>query len=69
MSKFNPFAINQLRSLSRRDFIRKSGGCAALSSTAVLGQLLNLQMTSSVMAQFPFPGNWPKAARKEMTGA
>ena len=21
------------------------------------------------MAQFPFPGNWPKAARKEMTGA
>lgn len=36
---------------SRRNFMKMSGGCAALSSTSVLSQMLNLQMTGSVMAQ------------------
>lgn len=36
---------------SRRNFMKLSGGCAALSSTSILSQMLNLQMTSSVMAQ------------------
>lgn len=36
--------------LNRRDFIRKSGGCSALSSLAVLSTLLNLRMTASAAA-------------------
>lgn len=36
---------------SRRDFMKWSGGCASLSSTAILSQLMNLQLTSSAVAQ------------------
>ena len=46
----NEIARNQIRSLSRRDLIRLSGGCAALSSTSVLAQLLNLQLTKTAVA-------------------
>lgn len=37
--------------LSRRNFMKLSGGCAALSSTSLLSQILNLQLTQSVAAQ------------------
>jgi uncharacterized protein (DUF1501 family) len=36
--------------LNRRDFIRRSGGCAALSSISILSTLLNLRLTASAMA-------------------
>ena len=36
--------------LNRREFIRKSGGCAALSSISVLSTLLNLRLTASSLA-------------------
>ena len=35
----------------RRAFMKFTGGCAALGSTSVLSQLLNLQLTSSALAQ------------------
>ncbi len=37
--------------LSRRNFMKWSGGCAALSSSAILSQLLNLHLTQSAVAQ------------------
>ncbi|TWU62883.1 DUF1501 domain-containing protein [Crateriforma conspicua] len=40
----------QLDPLSRRNFLKWSGGCASLSSTAILSQILNLQLTQSVAA-------------------
>ena len=46
----NEIARNQIRSLSRRDLIKLSGGCAALSSTSLLAQLLNLQLTKTAVA-------------------
>lgn len=49
MNFFDPLA--ELRSkLSRREFIRRSGGCAALTSTSLLATLLNLRMTGKVLA-------------------
>lgn len=49
MNFFDP--INQIgNSISRRDFIRRSGGCAALTSTSILATLLNLRMTGKVLA-------------------
>ena len=36
--------------LNRREFIRRSGGCAALSSISVLSTLLNLRLTASALA-------------------
>ena len=36
--------------LSRRDFLRASGGCAALTSTSILSTLLNLHLTRSAAA-------------------
>ncbi|TWT82581.1 hypothetical protein CA13_40440 [Planctomycetes bacterium CA13] len=56
MSKFfsnrrnNEPAELSLNPLSRRNFLKWSGGCGALSSTAVLSQLLNLQLTQSAVA-------------------
>ncbi len=41
---------NQFPSLDRRDFLRLSGGCAALSSTSLLSTLLDLKLTSTAMA-------------------
>lgn len=41
----------QFDPLSRRNFLKWSGGCASLSSTAILSQLLNLQLTQSAVAQ------------------
>jgi len=35
----------------RREFMKFTGGCAALGSTSVLSQLLNLQLTGSAWAQ------------------
>ena len=46
----NEIARNQIRGLSRRDLIKLSGGCAALSSTSILAQLLNLQLTKTAVA-------------------
>ena len=49
MNFFDP--LGELRNtLSRREFIRRSGGCAALTSTSLLATLLNLRMTGKVMA-------------------
>ena len=42
--------------LNRRDFIRRSGGCAALSSISVLSTLLNLRLTASAVAAGPSEG-------------
>ena len=36
--------------LNRREFVRRSGGCAALSSISVLSTLLNLKLTASAVA-------------------
>ena len=36
--------------LDRRDFMRLSGGCAALSSTSLLSTLVNLKLTNTAMA-------------------
>lgn len=36
--------------LSRRDFVRRAGGCAGLSSISVLSTLLNMKMTASAVA-------------------
>ena len=46
----NELAVNQIRSISRRNLIKMSGGCAALTSTSLLGQLLNLQLTKAAVA-------------------
>ncbi|MEM1226901.1 MAG: DUF1501 domain-containing protein [Planctomycetota bacterium] len=43
---------------SRRHFLRMSGGCAALSSTALLSQMLNLRLTQSVAAQTSGGGDY-----------
>ncbi len=48
MNFFDPFLSNS--PMSRRDFIRRSGGCAALTSTSILATLLQLRMTGKVMA-------------------
>ena len=37
--------------ISRRAFMRMSGGCAAMTSTSLLATLLNLRVTNAVMAQ------------------
>ena len=36
---------------SRRAFLKMSGGCAALGSTAFMSQMLNLQLTNAAVAQ------------------
>lgn len=36
--------------ISRRDFLRMSGGCAAMSQTALLSTLVNMSMTRSALA-------------------
>ena len=41
---------NRISPLSRRDFLRISGGCAALTSTSFLSTLLNLNLTRSAIA-------------------
>ena len=38
------------RSVSRRDFLRLSGGCAALTSTSLLSAVLNLSLTKSALS-------------------
>ncbi len=45
-----PVTVCDLPSLSRRDFMKFSGGCAALSSTSLLNTILNLKLTNSAMA-------------------
>jgi len=48
---------SRLQSFTRRDFLRFSGGCAALSSAPLLSTLLGLQMTkAAVAATHSFPG-------------
>lgn len=44
--------------LNRREFIRRSGGCAALSSVSILSTLLNLRMTQSALAANPSSGDY-----------
>jgi uncharacterized protein (DUF1501 family) len=39
-----------LPSLSRRDFMKFSGGCAGLLSTSLLSSIINLKMTNSALA-------------------
>ncbi len=41
---------SRLQSFTRRDFLRFSGGCAALSSAPLLSTLLGLQMTKAAVA-------------------
>jgi uncharacterized protein (DUF1501 family) len=48
MKKQNPFRTGN--DLTRRDFLRASGGCAALTSTSLLSTILNLQLTRSAAA-------------------
>jgi len=43
--------------LNRREFIRRSGGCAALSSVSVLSTLLNLRLAASSLAAGGSSGN------------
>ncbi len=50
MSNSRQISVNQLPSLSRRDFMKFSGGCAALSSTSLLSTLVNLKLTNSAVA-------------------
>lgn len=40
----------QIDPLSRRNFMKWSGGCASLTSTAIMSQLLNLHLTESAIA-------------------
>ncbi|MFZ5831555.1 MAG: DUF1501 domain-containing protein [Planctomycetota bacterium] len=42
--------------VSRRDFLRFSGGCAALTSTSLMATILNLRMTHHAMAEV-LPGD------------
>ena len=46
----NDAASKILDPFSRRGFLKMSGGCAALTSTALLSQLLNMQLTQSAAA-------------------
>lgn len=48
MSFFGPKKSSS--NVSRRDFIRRAGGCSALTSTSILATLLNLRMTNKVLA-------------------
>lgn len=50
MNFFDPLMSSMNKSVSRRDFIRRAGGCSALTSTSILATLLNLRMTSKVLA-------------------
>jgi len=50
MNFFDPVFSSMSKSLSRRDFIRRAGGCGALTSTSILATLLNLRMTGKVLA-------------------
>lgn len=46
-----PFQSSRfLKDFTRRDFIKASGGCAALSSASVLSTILNLQATNAAVA-------------------
>ncbi len=44
--------------LNRREFVRRSGGCAALSSISILSTLLNLRLTASALAAGPAQGDY-----------
>lgn len=50
MNYFDPLLSFMNKSVSRRDFIRRAGGCSALTSTSILATLLNLRMTGKVLA-------------------
>lgn len=50
MNFFDPFINSAGSEFSRRDFIRRAGGCGALTSTSILATLLQLRMTGKVMA-------------------
>lgn len=50
MNFFDPIMNSMSNSLSRRDFIRRAGGCGALTSTSILATLLQLRMTNKVLA-------------------
>ncbi len=39
--------------LTRRDFVKRAGGCAGLSSLSILSTLLNLKLTQSALAAGP----------------
>lgn len=50
MNFFDPLMTAMNKSVSRRDFIRRAGGCSALTSTSILATLLNLRMTGKVLS-------------------
>lgn len=41
---------NLYSTLTRRDFVKRAGGCAGLSSLSILSTILNLKMTQSALA-------------------
>ncbi len=43
--------------LTRRDFVKRAGGCAGLSSLSILSTILNLKMTQSAVAASGTPGD------------
>ncbi len=64
MSKFNSRIEANRRPTteqSRREFMKLSGGCAALGSTSILSQLLSLQLTGAAMADTNVGANDYKA--------
>ena len=46
----NDDSLRLFNALNRRDFIRKAGGCSALTSVSLMSTLLNLRMTKSLAA-------------------
>ena len=53
-----PLTDSTVNPLSRRNFLRWSGGCSGLSSTAMLSQLLNLQLSGSAIAAGTGPSDY-----------
>ena len=42
--------ISKLNSLSRREFMKLSGGCATLTQSSLIASILNLQLSNSAIA-------------------
>lgn len=49
----------RLAALTRRDFVRKAGGCSALTSGAIMSTILNLKASNSAMAATAPMNNYP----------
>ncbi len=56
MSSYQDPIKRQLAALSRRDFVRAAGGCAALSSSSIMSTLLNLKASNAAVAQQNYQG-------------